>query len=354
MTLALMEEKKPGLFQKILKQDPRENAVIRVNNLLAQAHDVRSVTTQHVAEACGGVAPTDGDFLALYSRYVDYCLTDGRLSADDQECLAHVRRLLGIKDTDANEAQERAAGVVYRRFVQAALGDGVLDSNDAATLAQVQIDLNLSEGTANIIYSECARTVYQILFNRVVSGGKYSPQQEEELRGVAANLRVAINYDGNTTAVLARLRFLWEIEEGRPPEIPVSINLQQGETCHAHVRTDLHEVRRVTQGISYAGVSTSTKLFKGVRVHGGSYAIHRRSKDVLTRLDSGDLYVTNKRVIFMGRQKNLTVKTSAILSVTQYSDGVEVEKGSGKNHFFLFSHDVVAFVKILQRVISEA
>jgi hypothetical protein len=355
MPLSLLEEKKPGLFEKLFKQVPRDNAVIRVNNLLAQSPDIRTVNELQVLGVCADISPAEcaSGFLDLYSRYAEHCLSDGFLSSYDNDCLAHLQRILGISDRDASETRERSAATVYRSYVQAALGDGYLDANEIATLAQARSNLGLADESATAIYTGVAKAVYQNVFDRAVSVGKFSPQLEEELRRLAENLRIGVQYDANTVAVLSRLRYIWELEEGQLPEVPVTINLQRGESCHAHVIADFHEVRRVTQSVSYGGVSTSVKLFKGVRLNGGSYHVSRRSKDVMTKVDTGDLYVTTKRVLFMGRHKNVTIRTAAILSVTQYSDGVEIEKGSGKNAFFLFSSDTIAFVKILQRVASE-
>jgi hypothetical protein len=220
-------------------------------------------------------------------------------------------------------------------------------------LDRVQANLRLPDEIANPVYADCAQNAYRVFFDAGVSDGKLSPEEETELKRVASSLGLTIQYDEQTDRVLQELRSMWEIEEGTLSVVECDLNLQRGEVCHKRVTASLHEIRRVTQRVSYGGYTTSIKIVKGFHLRGGSYALGRQTKDVLTKLDVGELYLTNKRLIFLGATKNVTLRLQNILSVTKYSDGIEVEKGSGKNPFFLFETDVLAFAKMLQRLMRE-
>jgi len=295
-----------------------------------------------------------GDFLALYTRYMEYCLADLVLSKEDEENLKHLKGILWVQDTDARDAHEKISGPLYRKVVQDVIADGFISDVEKEKLDRARIDLNLSEQLANSIYADCAKTTYRSFFDAAIVDGKLSPAEEEELRRIAEGLRLTIEHDAKTSELVEKFRLLWQIEEGDLPVIIPNLNLQRNEVCHAHVAADLHEMRKVTRRVNYRGYSTSVKVFKGFYIRSGSYRVGRETQDVLAKIDSGDLYVTNKRVIFLGAHKNVTIRVANILSVTQYSDGIEVEKGSGKNPFFLFSDNVVFLAKILQRVMNEA
>lgn len=73
---------------------------------------------------------------------------------------------------------------------------------------------------------------------------------------------------------------------------------------------------------------------KGVYYRVGSTRTARVTREVLRHIDTGTLYVTNKRLIFDGTRKNSVIRLPNILSVIPYSDGVEVEKTSGRNPIF--------------------
>ena len=356
---AVLEEKKPSIFDRLLNRRLRQNAVVRVNNFLARATDVRTVTMNQitaVAEEFRLNLGTDlaGDCLALYTRYVEHCLADLVLSKEDEEALKHLKCILCVQDSDARDAQEKISGTLYRTAVQDAVADGFISEAEKKKLERIRIDMNLSEELANRVYADCAKTAFSSFFDAALADGRLSPAEEEELRQMAASLRLTIKHDTKTSDLIEKFRKLWQIEEGDLPVITPNLNLPRNEVCHAHIAADLHEVRTVTRRVNFGGYSTSVKVFKGFYIRSGSYRVGRETENVLSKIDSGDLYVTNKRLIFMGNHKNVTIRVANVLSVSQYTDGIEVEKGSGKNPFFLFSDNGIFFAKILQRVMSEA
>lgn len=74
----------------------------------------------------------------------------------------------------------------------------------------------------------------------------------------------------------------------------------------------------------------------------------------LRLLDSGTLYLTNKRIIFLGHKKNSNIKLDKILSVTPYSNGIEVVKDAGRNPIFLVPSNADILSLTLSRMINES
>jgi hypothetical protein len=70
-------------------------------------------------------------------------------------------------------------------------------------------------------------------------------------------------------------------------------------------------------------------------------------------LDNGYLYLTNKRLLFIGNKKNSTIRLNRILSFTPYTNGLEIVKESGRNPFFLIDGDIDLFAMILSRVLKD-
>jgi hypothetical protein len=91
-----------------------------------------------------------------------------------------------------------------------------------------------------------------------------------------------------------------------------------------------YETRTRTVRIDYHGTSGSIRICKGLRYRVGSVSTSRVTRDELTEIDRGTIYVTNKRLIFSGTKKNTTMRLSTILSFEPYSDGLLLEKTSGK------------------------
>ncbi len=354
-----LTDRKPSILQALLKKQPKENAVVRINNLLADSGDIRQVSEGAVFRIASEHRLKLGselirDFNGLYAQHLQHCLSDGMLSTVETEELRHLKKILRVSDGDAAESHDKIAGAIYRSAVNEAVADGFLSVIERTHLERLRIDLNISADLARKIYADVASSALRGFFDVALADKKLSPKEDAELRSMAESLGFNITHDAKTQDLIETYRTFWHIEEGNLPILVPEINVQRNEVCHAHVQAQLHELRRVTTRTTYGGYSTSYKVFKGFYLRGGNYSSSRQTQDVLTKLDSGDLYLTNKRLIFMGNQKNITIRTPTILSFTQYNDGIEIEKGSGKNPFFFFTENLTVFGKILKRVVQES
>lgn len=99
--------------------------------------------------------------------------------------------------------------------------------------------------------------------------------------------------------------------DGYLPEIHLPINLQKGETGYFHASSvTLYEPRAVRSG-GYGG--GSVRIAKGVTIHSGRF--NSESHDEWRPIATGNLYVTDKRIIFDGDMKNRVIKLADVLSI---------------------------------------
>lgn len=75
----------------------------------------------------------------------------------------------------------------------------------------------------------------------------------------------------------------------------------------------------------------------------------RRSFFVL----DGTLFLTNQRLIFMGRRKNKNIRLNRILDFEIYSNGVQIEKDAGVSPFLETSADMELLGLLLGRAIRD-
>ncbi len=184
-----------------------------------------------------------------------------------------------------------------------------------------------------------------------MSDARISPEEERELEALAKNLHVVPNFDEKTRALLNKYRLLWLIDNGDIPEIPVSINLQRNEKCYFTCNVDWYETRAVRYRVNYGGPTMSFKIAPGVRWRMGSLGVRTMSNQELTRIDTGTMYLTNKRLIFMGTMKNTTIALTKILDFKPYKNGVDIRKENGKSPFIGFGDNVDVFAEILSRLL---
>jgi hypothetical protein len=85
----------------------------------------------------------------------------------------------------------------------------------------------------------------------------------------------------------------------------------------------------------------------------GQVGVQRLSEDVLTKIDSGIIYLTSKRLLFQGGRGNKTVRLGSIFDFTPYTNGVDIQKDAGKSPFLEFDNQVDVFALILNRLLDE-
>ncbi|MFN3385343.1 MAG: hypothetical protein ACK42Y_02010 [Candidatus Thermochlorobacter sp.] len=96
------------------------------------------------------------------------------------------------------------------------------------------------------------------------------------------------------------------------------------------------------------------RIAKGIYYRVGTVAPQRITSKELTYIDSGKLYLTNKRVIFMGAIRNFTIRMERILAFTPYSDGIKIEKDSGRNPTLKIDKNVDICCLMFSRLLREA
>jgi hypothetical protein len=107
----------------------------------------------------------------------------------------------------------------------------------------------------------------------------------------------------------------------------VPIMLSKDEKCYIRIDgVNLQEERsvRVSTG-GYGGFSF--RVAKGVYARTGSFGATSESHLELRLIDTGTLYVTNKRYIFDGSKKNIQGELKKIISIETYSNGIKISRG---------------------------
>jgi hypothetical protein len=77
------------------------------------------------------------------------------------------------------------------------------------------------------------------------------------------------------------------------PRIAVYEWRESGRTRGACVGCTHNEIRKQTRSYRYSGPTASINIVKGLRWRFGQVSVQRITRDVMTQLDSGTLYVTN-------------------------------------------------------------
>lgn len=244
--------------------------------------------------------------------------------------------------------------------------DNILSEKDRIILSDKIKDCNLSqEDTDEAITQKIGEDIIRLMkdsFSEFVS--KNETISDEQFRqwgmevfkkwGACPQLKFFENHPKYSE--YCDKNSLYEVRFGKIPESGLcDIPLDKNEVCYfVYSGMPLFEYRRVRNSVGYGGVSASIPIFKGIRFRVGKFATSPDVSTELTRIDTGTVYLTNKRVIFMGEYGNKVYPISKLLGMNYNDMFVELERTQGKNPFFGDSNGISShFVEILLRLFND-
>jgi hypothetical protein len=105
------------------------------------------------------------------------------------------------------------------------------------------------------------------------------------------------------------------------PQIPTnSLFLSQGEYAFLEEKSDLKETRAVRKSRGGFG---GVRVAKGITI--GGYSGTSESHQEWRLLDSGELILTNEKLIFRGNKTNRTIPIDKIMGIDAFPGGIEID-----------------------------
>ncbi len=152
--------------------------------------------------------------------------------------------------------------------------------------------------------------------------------------------------------------YLEQLKEGNIPSFDISGNpdiiLKRNENFILNIDyVSLREPRavRITKG-GYGG--PSFRVAKGVYFRLGAFNAQSESHEEIRTIDSGTLTLTNKRLIFSGNKRTVSMDIRKILSVHPYRDAVAIRKeGREKIQYFTGINRVNIKIQVENRIYYE-
>ena len=351
--------KKPTFIQKLFNKQPKENAMIEINNLFAlHQNNFKNISLEKILEI-GDKYKADlkklfkDNRLQLFQNYLHFCLVDDKLEDSQVATLKHIGEVLMLNPREIENEIKIETEKIYKVHIKDVLKDKKLDESEKRKIERLKKDLLISESLSNKIYKKSTETIMANFIEDLISNERLSPTEEQELDEISKNLGVKLNIGYQTKRVLDRYKLYWQIENGELIEISSDIKIQKSEKLYFKANLNWLEQRRITKRVDYHGITGRIKIARGIYYRAGSMQAQPVSEDILKQIDSGTIYLTNKRLIFRGSKGNKTIRLDKILDAEPYSNGIHIQKDSGKSPFLEFSNNLDIFSMILVRLIDE-
>lgn len=323
--------RKGSFFQKLFNQYPEENGIIALNNLFA-AMPVESVSMADITaiEQRYHVSLRTTFRLNLeefYAVVLNTLLKNYRLPFEEQNKLKHLETILDMEPASVAFFHEQIGGQLYQKMFREKAKDGRLSETDQILLNNFVVDARIPRATARKIAETEGQAVVMSYVQKILKDRNYSPGVQNELKEITESMKVNLLFSNNVSQQLGKLKQYWELQHLPLPLIVANLPLQKGEACHlCRHNVEWHETR-------------------AIRVSG-------QSVQEMQLIDKGALYLTNNRIVFVGKVKTHNVRYEKIVCAALRGDGVYIEKDTGKSPLLVFSGDGETACILLKRLVT--
>lgn len=352
------ELSKKNLFHKIFKIEPKKNFIIELENCLA---DFENSLDSLSASAIKKIADKYKINLSLsfieerinlLKRYLDLFFDKSYITDEEYHSIKHFANIICLPENNFIQEYENFAAACYGKRIKEYLADEIISSSEKMALDDLRNKLRLSTEKANEIYKKAVKEIMDSYTKHVFRSERFSPQDEENMYDAANRLGLKLSFPPDIQRKLTKYRENWELDNGRLPIIQSDIRLQDGEILHFKTQIRWMEERTYTKRVNYSGFTYNTKIVGNLRWKAGTITPHRIQTTELTEIDTGILYITNKRIIFNGKHENKNILNKKIINFQPYTDGILIEKDTGKSPFLAFNSNIEKAATILANILS--
>lgn len=351
----------PNALEKLLQKIPKKNFLIDINNLFA-SQSLESISNGQISailEKYSVNQPERKYNNELCSIFTEF-LTDnlGNFESDPTcyQSAKKMQELLRLTDSDFQKLYSQISLDVFtKKAIEILQLRKKYQEEEQSIFAQWANVLQISKEKDEEIINECRHSIVQGYFDKIIEDRRISPDEWEQGEELSRKLNVHAHFGENTKKLIEKYKKLWVIENEELPTIEAGILIQKNEHVYLEIATTLYEYRKVTKSVSYGGPAFRVKIMKGVYFRAGNVGVQRHSEDELKQIDIGVLYITNKKILFMGGNGNKTIKYNQIVDLIPYSDGFQISKESGKSPFFtVHDKDIELILATIARVIRDS
>jgi hypothetical protein len=345
-----------GKLEKLLNLKKKKNLLIEINNYLAESeiNDLNHNKLDDLLQKYNieSLQKMDQGVRGLIEDFIRFYIPNEQISEFD---FLKINTLIYFLKNDPKDFFDQIHSQIEIRFSREALkiisnGKSIKENNDE--LDQIQAKLNITDKDFNRIVDKIRFELVNSRFQEIIQDGLLSPEEDKEFKNLSTKLSVVVEHDDATKELIEKAKLRWEIENGQLPSVIPDINIQKNEMCFIQTFGNYFEYKTVTSRIGYSGPTFRLKIVKGVYFRSGSLATKRETKEILSKIGSGSIYLTNKRVIFLGSNRSYNIRLNKILDIDIFSDGVKIVKDAGRAVFLELQNSEI-FGLILTRAIKE-
>lgn len=223
---------------------------------------------------------------------------------------------------------------LYQQHLERALEDGILTDTEARELEGVRAEGALSEAEVRMV----ALSLYRRALNDAVADARITEQEDATLKRLREELALSDNDLAQDVEQLQRMRVLAGVERGDLPHVDPPTALADGEVCHWVVQGRLAE-QLVVPGrrTELRAISFDVDGEAAFSASGERSALAPSSE--MLPVDIGLTLVTNRRTLFQGARRHVSIPHMKLRTLDLFLDGVALDESDPSHSSFLLVND---------------
>lgn len=354
--LQIIDLKESTFMDKLMRREPRENAFLEINNLLATV-PILKLDKESIDKRLSKYKITPekarSRLVYFYTIILKHFVRDYDISDSEYERLRHLQHILSIDSKEIGSIHSAVLYPIYQHYVRQAVSDGQLSETEKLTLENLTNQLRIPKDFAVRIYNSEAEKILNSKLRETIKDGMLSETEEKELLKIADSLKIELRLTQDAKKNLQRHRYLWQLSIGNLPKLKTNIHLEKDEFCAAVLKVEIYEVGNVREAVKFSGYQSSNN-FAPVGFHSGMIQTNRLPGEVMKFGAAGMLYFTNRRIIFNQVNGIFQIPFTNVIGATFYRNGMLLEQIKGRDKFIKFRGDIEAVKLIFNSLMTKS
>lgn len=210
---------------------------------------------------------------------------------------------------------------LYQQELERALADGILTEEEAQELETVREARDLTAQEVRMV----AVSLYRRALKDAISDARITEQEDETLQRLRGQLGLSDTDLAADVKQMQRVRVFAGVERGELPRLDAPVDLADGEIAHWAVQA------RMADQLIVPGRKTTLHAI-GFEVSAATpFSVNGERSELATSaeilpVDIGLIVVTNRRTIFDGARKHLSVPHMKLRMIDLFRDGVALDE----------------------------
>lgn len=332
-------------MQRLLKQYPQENAILEVNNLLAHK-EITAITKtelEHIEHKYGlslhKTFPLNLE--EFYGVTLNYYIKSGSFSTKERSILTHLRSLLELSTDQVKFLHQSIAEPFYKEQVKKRVDSITFKREDNTYLKNLAQYLEINLVAAEDILAESKQSKLSERIRALGADARWDQDKDDLLEQLLSQLEIRPTPE--YAKLLRKYKSYTSLENKPLTQISVAIPLQKDEKCYYQLtNVEWLEERMSTRGDYHDFRHNQT--FQELNLSKGFADLIKVNFPILKIIDRGNIYLTNKRILFDGSIKQSTVRHDSIYGIDPYTNGFLVKKVTGKFPIIITKESADIFV----------